>query len=316
MADRVVVTEELDEQKAAWLGERVELVRHRFDAPGFEGALAAADGLIVRTYTVVDAAMLAKAPRLRVVGRAGVGLDNIDAAACRAAGVEVVHTPDANTQAVVEYVLGLLLDRFRPREDLPPGADDAAFYALRKTAVGEELAEKTLGIVGFGRIGQRLGRAAAALGVRVIAHDLLPEAQLRETTADFEWSCVRLPTLLADADIVTIHADGRAANRHLIDAEALTRLRPDAVLVNAARGFLVDGAALAGWLRAHPRGGAILDVHEPEPPAANDPLRSLPNARLLPHLASRTTTALKNMSGVVVDVDRVLRGETPRFPAP
>ncbi len=316
MAKRVVVTEELDDEKAAWLGERVELVRLRFDAVGFDGALATADGLIVRTYTVVDAAMLAKAPKLRVVGRAGVGLDNIDVEACRAAGVEVVHTPDANTQAVVEYVLGLLLDRFRPREDLPPGAGDAAFYALRKTAVGEELAGKTLGIVGFGRIGQRLGRAAAALGVRVIACDLLPEAQLRETTADFEWSFARLPTLLGEAGVVTLHADGRSANRHLLDAAALARLRPDAVLVNAARGLLVDGAALAGWLRDHPAGFAILDVHEPEPPAADDPLRTLPNARLLPHLASRTTTALANMSGVVTDVDRVLRGETPRFPAP
>lgn len=316
MTHRVIVTEELDEAKAAWLGERLELVRHRFDAPGFSGALAGADGLVVRTYTRVDAGLLAQAPKLRVVGRAGVGLDNVDVAACRAAGVEVVHTPDANTQAVVEYVIGLLLDRFRPRTDLPADAGDAGFFALRKTEVGEELAGKTLGIVGFGRIGKRLGRAAAALGVRVLATDVLPEAKLRAAAADHPWEFLPEAELLGRSDVVTLHADGRAANRHMIAGPQLARLRPDALFVNAARGFLVDAEALAGWLRDHPAGSAALDVHDPEPPPAGSPLRGLPNARLLPHLASRTTTALANMSAVVEDVDRVLRGEAPRFPAP
>ena len=318
MPDRVIVTEELDEAKAAWLAERVDLVRHRFDAPGFQEALSDADGLIVRTYTRVDEALLDLAPRLRVVGRAGVGLDNIDAGACRARGVEVVHTPDANTQAVVEYVLGLLLDRFRPRTVLRPDATEDDFFALRKSEVGIELADKTLGVIGFGRIGQRLGRAAAALGVRVLATDVRPETELRETAGDYAWAFLPEGELLERADIVTLHADGRASNRHMIDGPRLARLRPDAVLVNAARGFLVDGAALAAWLTEHPDAYAILDVHDPEPPPADDPLRRLrpPNARLLPHLASRTRTALQNMSGVVEDVDRVLRGERPRFPAP
>ena len=316
MQHRVVVTEELDEARAAWLAERAEVVRHRFNALGFGDVLAEADGLIVRTYTRVDAGLLAQAPKLRVVGRAGVGLDNIDVAACRAAGVEVVHTPDANTQAVVEYVLGLLLDRFRPRTDLPADADDAAFFGLRKTEVGAELAEKTLGIVGFGRIGKRLGRAAAALGLRVLATDVLPEAELRATTGDYAWEFLPEAELLERSDVVTLHADGRASNRRMIGAVQLERLKPDAVFVNAARGFLVDAEALVGWLRKHPGGFAVLDVHDPEPPPADSPLRSLPNARLLPHLASRTATALANMSGVVEDVDRVLRGEAPRFPAP
>lgn len=316
MTHRVIVTEDLDEAKAAWLAERVDLVRHRFDAPGFEAALAGADGLIVRTYTQVNAALLAAGPGLRVIGRAGVGLDNFDLPACRAAGVQVVHTPDANTQAVVEYVLGLLLDRFRPRTDLPADADDAAFFALRKSEVGVELAEKTLGIVGFGRIGKRLGRAAAALGLRVLATDRLPEATLRETTADYPWTFLPEAELLARADVVTLHADGRPENRRMIAAPQLAAMRDDAVFVNAARGFLVDPEALAAWLGAHPAALAVLDVHEPEPPAADHPLRGLANARLLPHLASRTVTALANMSGVVEDVDRVLRGEAPRFPAP
>ncbi|BAM05307.1 NAD(P)-dependent oxidoreductase [Phycisphaera mikurensis] len=316
MAHRVIVTEELDEAKAAWLGERVDLVRHRFDAPGFERALAGADGLIVRTYTVVDEALLAAAPRLKVVGRAGVGLDSIDVAACRAAGVEVVHTPDANTQAVVEYVLGLLLDRFRPRTDLAADAGDAAFFALRKSETGVELAGMTLGILGFGRIGKRLGQAAAALGMAVVAADVLPEQTLRAAAGDYAWDHLSQAELLERADVVTLHADGREANRHMIGAAELERLKPGALFVNAARGFLVDGAALAGWLRANPGGSAVLDVHDPEPPPADDPLRTLPNARLLPHLASRTVVALANMSGVVEDVDRVLRGQTPRHPAP
>ncbi len=310
-----LITETLDPAAAEWLGERarVEWVGHD-DEASMGRWLPEADAMVVRTYTKVDPALLDRAPKLRVVGRAGVGLDNIDVAACRGRGVEVVYTPDANTQAVVEDVLGLMLDAYRPRTDLPDHADAAMFHALRKTEVGVELADLTLGIVGFGRIGKRLGRVADALGMAVHVCDLLPERELREAVA-FPFAFMPNEALYASSDIVTLHVDGRASNRGMIDAAALSRFRPDALFINAARGMLVDAGAVAGWLLSNPAAGAVLDVHDPEPPPADYPLWGVANCRLLPHLASRTHTALANMSWVVRDVAAVLAGERPRHPA-
>ena len=311
-----LITETLDPAAAAWLGERarVEWVSHDDDEL-LATRLPEAEALVVRTYTQVDAALLDAAPRLRVVGRAGVGLDNIDVPACRSRDVEVVYTPDANTQAVVEYVLGLILDRYRPRTDLPNFADAATFHALRKTEVGRELAEMTLGIVGFGRIGKRLGRACHALGISLNVCDLLPEAELRVAT-DYPFKYVPHNEIYGSSDIITLHTDGRSTNRHMIDAQAIDHFRDDAMFINAARGMLVDADALAAWLRGHPAAGAVLDVHDPEPPPPSYPLYGLSNCRLLPHLASRTHTALANMSWVVRDVAAVLAGEAPTYPAP
>ena len=306
----VLVTETLDPAAADWLGERAEVVF----APDTDPRLAEADALIVRTYTQVNDTLLERAPKLRVVGRAGVGLDNIDLPACRRRGIPVVYTPDANTQAVVEYVLGLMLDHFRPRTDLPPNSSAQDFHQLRKTQVGRQLDTMTLGIVGFGRIGKRLGEVAHAIGMNLIVTDLLPEAQLRKAV-DYPFQFVDHAKLYAKSDIVTLHTDGRAENRHFIDAAALAHFRDGALLINAARGMLIDHAALAGWLRDHPQAHAILDVHDPEPPEVGGPLAGVSNVRLLPHLASRTHVAMANMSNVVHDIAAVLDGREPRYPA-
>lgn len=311
----VLVTETLAERPATWLGERAELVWGSLDdRDALHRQLADADALIVRTYTQVDDALLEAAPKLKVVGRAGVGLDNIDLEACRRRGLPVVYTPDANTQAVVEYVLGLMLDELRPRTDLPATVEPEQFHALRKSEVGRQLDQLTLGILGFGRIGKRLGRAAHALGIDLLVCDLLPEGELR-AAVDYPVTFVDHDALYAGSDVLSIHVDGRAANRHLIDAEALAKLRPNCLLINAARGMLVDAHALADWLAAHREARAVLDVHDPEPPPPDYPLYRLPNARLLPHLASRTDTALENMSWVVRDVWTVLDGRAPQYPA-
>ncbi|XAL98082.1 NAD(P)-dependent oxidoreductase [Phycisphaeraceae bacterium D3-23] len=312
-----VITETLDPSCADWLGERCKVVWCRHEAPEFETHLPSAEALIVRTYTIVDDALLGRAPRLRVVGRAGVGLDNIDLDACNKRGVRVVYTPDANTQAVVEYVFGLILDHYRPR---PMGTIDAAtsaeqFHALRKTHVGQELADLSLGIVGLGRIGKRIAVVAHALGINTYGCDVLPEATLRAALPGVPITLVGHDELYAKSEMVSLHVDGRAGNRHLIDAEALRLFKADALFINAARGMLVDHAALAGWLKAHPGARAVLDVHDPEPTPSDYPLHGVANAWLLPHLASRTDTALRNMSGVVRDVAAVLAGDEPRYPA-
>ena len=308
---KIVITERLDAACAAWLAERAEVqwVDHT-DAGAVAAALAQADGAVVRTYTQVDAAFLAAGPGLKVVGRAGVGLDNFDLPACRAAGVKVVYTPDANTQAVVEYVTGLMLDHVRPRTPLPAGADAETFHALRTTEVGRQLNELTFGTLGFGRIGKRMGAVAHAIGMRVLACDVLPAGPLR-AAVDYPVELVDHATLYRESDVLTIHTDGRPENRDLVGEAALKQLRPEVLLINAARGMLLDHAALADWARDHADARVFLDVHDPEPPAPDTPLHALSNVTLLPHLASRTETALQNMSWVVRDVAAVLDGRAP-----
>lgn len=308
----VIQTEHLDAGAASWLAHHVELVKCDSGDARFAELLARAQGLVIRTYTRVDAALLARAPRLRVVGRAGVGLDNVDLAACKARGVSVVSTPDANTRAVVEYVLTLLLDLLRPRQYLGHAPADRAWKELREQLKApRQLCELTLGIWGLGRIGTQIARVAAALEIPAIYHDLLDmPAERRHGAAP-----VSRDELLARSDVLTIHVDGRPENRGLVSAEALAKLKPDVTIVNTSRGLVMDNHALADFLIRHRGATALLDVHEPEPFTPSYPLLDLPNARLTPHIASSTALAHRAMSWVVKDVWRVLSGEPPHYPA-
>lgn len=316
-APKVVITEHLDQGAADWLEDRVAVTRQSYqEAEALRREVAGAEALIVRTYTRVDLALLEAAPRLKVVGRAGVGLDNIDLEACRDRGVRVVHTPDANTQAVVEYVWGLILDAVRPRTNLTDYVEPQVFHRLRSEKVGRQLSDLTLGVLGMGRIGRRVAEVAGAIGMRVVYNDLLAEAELLLAKNQCG-EPVEPARLWAESDLLTIHVDGRASNRRFISSEVLGALNPECLVINTSRGFVIDPGALAEWAqRVLPRGGgAILDVHEPEPPSEDYPLFGLSNIRLLPHLASRTDRALKNMSDVVYDVVRVLQGEDPEHAA-
>lgn len=305
---RIVLAEPLEREASDWLAQRADLRACAADAPEWPEAIAQADGLVVRTYTRVDAALLDAGPRLRVVGRAGVGLDNIDLDACRARGVAVVHTPGANADAVAEYVFAVLLDVLRPRVFLEAPMERAAWDALRTELVApRQLAGTTLGIIGMGRIGLRVARRAIAFGCKVLGNDLEPRPEA--TAAGVEM--VGLDQLLARSEIVTVHVDGRASNRGLIGAAECARLADDAILINTSRGFVVDGAALASHLRSHEHARAVLDVHEREPLAPGDPLLDVPNAALSPHIAAATAGAKLRMSWVVRDVWRVLQGEEP-----
>jgi D-3-phosphoglycerate dehydrogenase len=313
---KVILTEHLDEDAAQWLAEQTDLRWLSHEDAGFDAALAEADGLVIRTYTIIDDALLAKAPKLRVVGRAGVGLDNVDLDACKRRGVTVVSTPDANTQAVVEYVWALVLDAKRPRASMAGCTSAADFHQMRKVNVGPQLDEMTLGILGMGRIGRRIAQVAQAIGMRVVYNDLLSPAELR-LPAGLSAQAVDKPSLWPACDILTVHVDGRKSNRNLVDNAVLDQLQTTCLLINTSRGFVIDPPALAGWAKrvAQAGGGAVLDVHDPEPPPADYPLWGLPNVRLLPHLASRTHRAMNNMSWVVRDVVKVLGGESPTWPA-
>ncbi len=305
----VIQTEHLDARAAAWLGERVNLIVCRHDDPKLASLLPEADALVVRTYTQVNAALLDRAPRLKVVARAGVGVDNIDLPACAARGVVVVNAPDANTEAVVEYVLAAMLDALRPRQWLTQAVDANQWRQLRDALEApRQLDELTLGILGLGRIGKRIAAVGAALGMRIIYCDLLDIPLAQRAGA----APVDRDVLLHDSDVLTIHVDGRTGNRHLIGASELAMMRDDATIINSSRGFVIDPAALAAFLKAHPNAQARLDVHEPEPFGPDHPLLALPNAYLSPHIAGRTRSAMARMSDVVHDVWRILNGETPR----
>jgi len=314
---QVVISETLSQEAADWLAEQSsvgQVIWCSHDDPGFDQAIAQADALVIRTYTQIDQALLDRAPKLKVIGRAGVGLDNVDLEACRARDVEVVYTPDANTQAVVEYVLAIMIDAVRPKREILASTSVEEFHDWRKTLVGKQLDTMTLGILGHGRIGKRLGLVAHTLGMNVLACDLLPEVELRKQS-EYPFEYVDHATLYERSDILTVHTDGRASNRHLIDAKALGQMRDDVLLINAARGMLIDEAALAGWASAHPLSQVVLDVHDPEPPAKNDPLSRLTNVHRYPHLASRTHTAMANMSWVVRDVWAHLSSQPVRWSA-
>lgn len=312
----VVVTEGSAEAPLRWLAERAEVVEIGPSDPGFAEALARAEAAVVRSYTRVDRSFIAAAPRLRVVGRGGVGLDNIDVDACRERGVEVVYTPNANTAAVVDLFFAQLIRLIRPLHEIGTAADVApeAWSRARKDA-GFLLSELTLGILGMGRVGRAVGRIATAFGMRVLYHDLLDVSQ----QVDFPAEAVGLEDLLSRADALTVHVDGRPGNRNFVDRRALERFA-GRYLVNMSRGMVLDETAVADAVAAGRLAGVAIDVYEPEPPPGDSPLIQLAergaNVLLTPHMASRARSAVENMSWVVKDVVAVLEGQRPDYPAP
>lgn len=314
MPPLVLVSEGSDPEPLRWLSQRARVVEAAADSAAFADLLPEAAGLYVRTYTVVNDALLERAPRLRVVGRGGVGLENIDVAACRRRGIEVVYTPAANTNAVADFVFGYMLHLLRPwcffRERVHASEE---FRRLRNTVRGRQLDQLTLGVLGMGRIGRRVGRiAAGGFGMRVIYNDLLDV----RGAIDFAAEAVEKPALYRDADVLTIHVSHHPENRGLVGREALAAMKPDAIVINTSRGEVLDAAALAEALRGGRLGGAALDVFDPEPPGEDFPLLGLENVLLTPHLAARASTALLNMSWVVRDIAAVLEGRPPEHPAP
>lgn len=282
--------------------------------PRLADLLRTADALVVRNHTRVDAGLLAAAPRLRVVGRLGAGLDNVDLKAAAAAGVTVVYAPDAATVSVAEHALALLLALARRI----PAADRhvRAGGWRRQAFTGVELAGRTLGILGFGRIGREVARRARALGMEVIAwhprlaHD---DPVWRETGA----RPVAERELYAGAHALSIHLPLTPETRGLVDARRLGWLPRGALLVNTGRGEVVDEEALLRALRSGHLAGAALDVRRREPPPRPDPLASLPQVVLTPHVAAWTAEAQRRAAlAVADDVLRVLAGLPPRHPAP
>ncbi len=290
------------------VGEVVELAS--CDPGTLRGAVRDCHALVVRTYAQVSADIIGSAPALKVIARAGVGVENIDTKAAAAAGIPVVHTPAASTEAVAELAIGLIITLQRracwAQEQLRQGD----FKRVRNQLASAQLGEMTLGIIGFGRIGQCLaGIAQRAFGMSVLFNDILPiphEEDIARAASKDE--------IYAEADVVSLHVPLTPATRGLINAATLRQMKNTALLINTARGAVVDAAALAEALHGDVIAGAAIDVFDPEPPPPDHPLFSSPRCILTPHIGSRTASSLAAMNDVVDDVIAVLQGRKPRYP--
>jgi (S)-sulfolactate dehydrogenase len=297
----VVVSEFMAESALAPLAERYEVLFDPTlvdDRDRLLGALGDAVGVIVRNRTQVDTGLLAAAPRLRVVGRLGVGLDNIDLAGCEQRGVAVHPATGANAQAVAEYVIAAILVLFRGAYLSNARMIDGEWP--RGDLQGRETAGKRLGLIGYGAIARLVSALAWDLGMQVSAYDpYLPAGDPAWQTAD---RVTDLDDLLADADAVSLHVPLTDETRHLIDVAALMMLPQGAVIINTARGGIVDDVALAAAIRSGHVAGAALDVFENEPLSVADgqTFAGLDNVVLTPHVAGLTEESNARVSEMTV----------------
>ncbi len=299
---RIVISEFMDAPAVAGLASRfdVDYRPHLVDdAPALDSALAEADAWIVRNRTQVRGRALASARRLRVVGRLGVGLDNIDMDACAARAIRVIPATGANALSVAEYVITAALVLLRGAY-LSTREVEAGAWPRQALSQGREAAGRRMGLVGFGSIGRLTAMKATAIGMRVVAHDPLvaPDSPLWESERA---TPVDLDTLLAESDVVSLHLPLTPETRGLLGAEQLGRMKRDAILVNTARGGIVDEAALSAMLREGRLGGAALDVFDSEPLPAGSPLAGAPRLILTPHVAGVTLESNERVSSLIAE---------------
>ena len=302
MAARIVVSEFMDAPAVEALKRRFEVdYRPKLvdDPAALEAALRTADAWIVRNRTQVRGSLLAAAANVRVIGRLGVGLDNIDLAACKARGIAVIPASGANAESVAEYVITAALMLLRGAYS-STRAVEAGTWPRQTLSQGREAAGKILGIVGLGSIGRLTARKACAMGMRVIACD----AQL--PASDDAWNEIggtprSLDELLRESDVVSLHIPLNDETRGLLGRDRLSTMKRDAVLINTARGGIIDEAALATMLREGRLGGAALDVFTDEPLAAGSPLVGAPRLLLTPHIAGVTQEANERVSALIAE---------------
>lgn len=289
-----------------WFREKYQVIQQPVSAAG---STVTTRALIVRNQTQVHRELLEQFPALEVIGRLGVGLDNIDLTACRDRGVAVVTARGANANAVAEYVMAAMFQRAR----FLIQCDQAVRAGVwdRQAATGSEIGGKTLGLIGVGDIGQRVALRAGAMGMRVVAFDpfLLPSSL---AVQDLGVESVSMTELLQQSDFLSLHLPLTTETRHLIGARELQLMKPTATLINTARGHIIQETALVEHLVTHPHFFAVLDVRDQEPPSlAEDPLHRLANVLCTPHIAGITRESAQRVAeSVLADVDRILTGQS------
>lgn len=308
-ARMVVTTLALPER----LLERLRAVAEVAGPDRWNDSLHSAHALISLLTVPVDAALLDRAPRLRVVANAAVGYDNVDVRECARRGIVVTNTPGVLTDATADLTMGLLIATVRR---IPQAERSLRAGAFRGWGfwdhIGGDLAGSTLGIFGMGRIGRAVARRACAFGMRVRYTSRTPLPPELETALRVER--VDRETLLGSCDVVSLHAPGTPETRHVIDESALRRMKRGSYLINTARGALVDEAALAGAIRSGHLAGAGLDVYEDEPSVHPD-LLELDSVVLLPHIGSASRRTRERMAELAVEnVEAMLAGRRPVTP--
>jgi D-3-phosphoglycerate dehydrogenase / 2-oxoglutarate reductase len=248
--------------------------------------LAGADALIVRSAVTVDKAVLAAAPNLRVIGRAGVGVDNVDLPSATAAGILVMNTPGGNAVSVAEHAMALMLSLARSIPNASASVKSGKWE--KRKFLGTELRAKTLGVIGLGSIGREVVKRAAAFEMKIIAHDPYVHSQ---TAKDVGVALVDLPTLYAESDYITLHTALTPESFQMLSRGAFSKMKKGARIVNCARGELIDQAALVEALASGQVSGAALDVFESEPPPPNDPILAIESLVATPHIGGSTEEA-------------------------
>ncbi len=282
---KIVVADKISPSAFAVFGEHKDWTVVTPDKEALAGELGAADAILVRSATFVDAAMIDRAPRLRVIGRAGVGVDNVDLDAATKRGIVVMNTPGGNAVAVAEHTFALMLALARHLVRA-----DSTMHAgkwEKKTLQGTELRGKTLGVVGLGRVGVEVSRRAISFGMRVVAHDPYVAPSLAQ---QLNITIAPLDELFAQSDYITLHVGLTPQTQGMINADALRKMKKGVRLVNCARGELLNEPAVIEGLQSGQLGGAALDVYSHEP-LKDSPLATLPNVILTPHIAGSTHEA-------------------------
>ena len=299
---RIVITEFMDERAVAQLSAAHSVLYDPAlvdDAPRLLSEAAGADVLVVRNRTQVRGGLLAALAQCRVVGRLGVGLDNIDVPACQARGMQVIPATGANALSVAEYVVGTALLLLRGVYQ-SSGAVASGQWPRNALSNGREAGGKMLGLIGFGSIGQLTSRLARALGMQVMAFDAMMDDD-HPAFAEHSVRCVGLDELIKSADVVSLHVPLVDSTRGLFDAARLASMKPGAVLINTARGGIVDEVALAAALRSGHLGGAAIDVFGAEPLPVAAHFEGCPNLVLTPHVAGVTAEANERVSFLIAD---------------
>jgi D-3-phosphoglycerate dehydrogenase len=307
--DRIVVADRLGkaglEMLRAMKGlEVVETVGKGPDV--LQQALCDAVALVVRSETKVTAEMIGRSPRLKVIARAGMGTDTIDVEEASRRKIAVLTAPGANSNSVAEYTFALVLSLARK---IPASASSlTALKWERKQFEGTELREKTLGLLGLGRIGSRVASIAKGFGMTVIGYD--PAVTL-EQGESLGLDLLPLDAVIQRADVLSLHAKLTPTTRHMLDERRLSLVKKGVLIVNTARGALIDDAALVKALQEGRVGGAALDVYDPEPLPADSPLRTAPNVVLTPHLAASTAEAQTRVGVEIASAigDALLKGD-------
>ncbi len=307
---KVLITDGLRPEGEAILAREAEVDnRNGIDAETLLQVIGEYHAVIVRSRTKITAAVLEAAANLKVVGRAGVGVDNIDLEAAKARGVTVVNAPQASTQAVAELALGLMfaLARRIPEAD----ASMKRGEWRKKQLKGMELHGKTLGVIGMGRIGSRVGQLAKAIGMQVVGYDpLIPAEEIARRGAE---PLAELDALYAQADVITLHVPLTPNTRGMLDAAAFAKMKPGVLLICAARGGVIDEDALYQALEAGHVGGAGLDVFAQEPPGAS-PLVTHPRVVATPHIGAQTREAQTRVAeDIATEVLAALQGKPLRW---